>query len=749
MASISANGSKGHHKFTLTVEEVSYDIASNTSYVHYTFVLSAIQSGWNWSSISNIKYTGNIGGNAFSGSISSYGGSGSKTLKDGYFTIPHETDGSKNLGFSFSVTDTSGKNYTPGNASSSGSTWLTQIPRYANITRFDISNVTETSVVINWNADANCDYAWYSKDNGANWSALAYPSMTVSGLTAGTNYNFKIRVRRADSQLTTDSNTIQKATYNYPYVTQAPNFIIGNTLTITISNPLSRSCDIYLKGVDGSEKFGGTITGTTISPFNNDEWVDFLYQSMIDSQSGTYKIRLVCSSVSRDTTVNGGTYSVNGNERPTFSNYTYNDINTTTVALSGSTEQNPIIIKGYSNIQATITTDNKAVPNDYATMSKYRLLIGDKSAEVSYSEDSNVSVTVEGATSKSIQLSAIDSRSLSTVVEKTNATLKEYFKPVVSSMTLSRSDGGVGENVYISFNGTWWNDNFGVQDNGIQHVYYYYKAQNQETYTQGSTIITATYNENTFRGSDIQIDGPVSGGLFAADLSYTIKIVVVDKLGTSDEYIATISSGTPGIAMYDNKVAIGQKYDTQLGGSLQINGVDLKDVYVGNKTMEELVALSLYPVGSLYLSTDSTSPASKYGGTWTQITGRYLYLDNSSGDAGSNNGSTGSTTLTAAQSGLRDHGHSASYTGANFYVRHGKNSGTATVAAGSYTSVETGVGAVWGNGFETANYSHAIDRVNIGGGVTVNNSGSLNATQGHTHTIDLLKYKMYAWVRTA
>lgn len=35
--------------------------------------------------------------------------------------------------------------------------------------------------------------------------------------------------------------------------------------------------------------------------------------------------------------------------------------------------------------------------------------------------------------------------------------------------------------------------------------------------------------------------------------------------------------------------------------------------------------LDYYPVGSLYLSYDSTSPAGLFGGTWTDITGRFLY----------------------------------------------------------------------------------------------------------------------------
>ena len=32
----------------------------------------------------------------------------------------------------------------------------------------------------------------------------------------------------------------------------------------------------------------------------------------------------------------------------------------------------------------------------------------------------------------------------------------------------------------------------------------------------------------------------------------------------------------------------------------------------------------IYPIGSIYMSTNSTSPATLFGGTWEQIKGRFL-----------------------------------------------------------------------------------------------------------------------------
>ena len=50
---------------------------------------------------------------------------------------------------------------------------------------------------------------------------------------------------------------------------------------------------------------------------------------------------------------------------------------------------------------------------------------------------------------------------------------------------------------------------------------------------------------------------------------------------------------------------------------------------------EELL-LQCYPVGAVYISYVSTSPASLFGGTWTPITGRFPYFNAGTGTGGSN-----------------------------------------------------------------------------------------------------------------
>ena len=49
--------------------------------------------------------------------------------------------------------------------------------------------------------------------------------------------------------------------------------------------------------------------------------------------------------------------------------------------------------------------------------------------------------------------------------------------------------------------------------------------------------------------------------------------------------------------------------------------------------------LAMYPVGSVYIAYNSTSPASRFGGSWQAITGRFLYCNAGTGTGGSSSAS--------------------------------------------------------------------------------------------------------------
>lgn len=131
---ITANGSKGHHKFTLTVTESGTSIANNTSTVSFSFTMSAITNSYDWNYTSKcVTAKCTINGSTYTKQIYKYGGSGSLALASGSLTVPHNPDGSKTISMSISVSDGIGASYTTGNASGSSTLTLTTLPRVSDL----------------------------------------------------------------------------------------------------------------------------------------------------------------------------------------------------------------------------------------------------------------------------------------------------------------------------------------------------------------------------------------------------------------------------------------------------------------------------------------------------------------------------------------------------------------------------------------------------------------------------------------
>ena len=63
----------------------------------------------------------------------------------------------------------------------------------------------------------------------------------------------------------------------------------------------------------------------------------------------------------------------------------------------------------------------------------------------------------------------------------------------------------------------------------------------------------------------------------------------------------------------------------------------------------------IYPIGSIYMSVNSTSPATLFGGTWERIKDTFLL---SSGDTYSNGSTGGSATVSLSASQMPRHNHS-------------------------------------------------------------------------------------------
>lgn len=323
---------------------------------------------------------------------------------------------------------------------------------------------------------------------------------------------------------------------------------------------------MYKDSTNGTQLYSGTTTGTSITFTPT---ASILYESIPSNSNAKCVYSVIYGSTSTKTTTGNYTYKIKGTEKPIFTDFAYEDTNSVVTNLTGN---NQILVKGYSNVKAVISTANKATAQSSSTMSNYIMTIGNTSTSpVSYSSTEEVTLSISKVASGEIKVSANDSRGLSTIVSKI-ATFKDYSKPAIAKMSVERSDNGVGENVTLAFEGSWWNDNFGNTQNSIKKIKYSYKRTNSTgDFIEGTTEITFTINEGKFSGS-LVIEGDTSSKGYDVSSSYFIKLLVTDQLDTSEEYQLTLGSGEPAIAIYDNKVAIGQKYDTDEGSKLQVNG---------------------------------------------------------------------------------------------------------------------------------------------------------------------------------
>lgn len=242
MASITGYGSKHSHEFTLEVTETSWSQANNTSDISFTF--SIYKSSYSWSGWSSITYTVTINGTDYTGTIPNYSSGSRMTIKTGTQTVGHDNDGNKLLYFSFSVADGSGQSYTCGNASASGSMYLTAIPRYPAAYQ-SLKSKTDTNITMNWSSDKIIDALYYSINGGSTWNYISNPgtasgTYTINNLVPQTSYTIMTRMKSRDSQLYGNSSSLAIATYDIARFDNLTQIIHGDTNQIKITNPGNR-----------------------------------------------------------------------------------------------------------------------------------------------------------------------------------------------------------------------------------------------------------------------------------------------------------------------------------------------------------------------------------------------------------------------------------------------------------------------------------------------------------------------------
>lgn len=453
---------------------------------------------------------------------------------------------------------------------------LPNIPRYAVINSFGATVDSPTNIACTWSTDKYCSAIYYSTNGGGSWSSSVGSgtsgSFNISGLTANTNYSVMLSVLAGDSGLTTESSALSRTTW-YISTTAFSNFNLGTDVTATItraSSTMTHSIDVYAKNPDDVEYTlikGYTGVGTSqLISFTSGE-LDTIYALIPTKQ---YANILLITTTYIGATSYGVTYSSLQNAtvvsaNPTFTTFTYADVNATTLALTGNSQT---LIKGYSNVTATITTANKAIAIKGATMSSYTLVIGSSNTFVAYSSGSTVTATLNAITNSVMVVRAIDSRGNYTEAQLTATGYHNYSSPTVINGTAVRTDN-IEEETTLEYDGAFYNYDFGDVTNTVTATYSY-KITTDANYTAGGTALTPTASGQTYSDS-LVIAGDDGASGFLQLNSYNIKIVVTDEL-SSVTYYTVLNSGSPNLAIHQDGVSVNGTYDTTKDNGLQVTG---------------------------------------------------------------------------------------------------------------------------------------------------------------------------------
>jgi hypothetical protein len=250
-----------------------------------------------------------------------------------------------------------------------------------------------------------------------------------------------------------------------------------------------------------------------------------------------------------------------------------------------------------------------------------------------FTEEDITTNTLSSSGKIPIHVSVKDSRGRSS--EQTiEVNVKAYNLPAVTSLSVKRcnSNGTANEQgayVQVIFDAT------ADPVNNTNTVAY--KLEYKKTSATVFSAVNYPQYNNVFSLSGITY-------LFSADTgsSYNVQITITDAFGSIvKKEIAPTAATIMHWKANGRGIGLGkvsEKDDTvDVGWNMDMNSKQIKNLKAPTdendavpKMYADAIISKAYPVGAIYMSTSSTSPASLFGGTWEKISERFLFAANDS-----------------------------------------------------------------------------------------------------------------------
>ena len=557
-------------------------------------------------------------------------------------------------GFTLMVTNVSLRS-----GSISGTASINSVDRSAPSVSASVSNVDVSTAKLSASSNVPCDVWEYTLNNGGSWSRFSTASVTsvscnLTGLSAYTDYSIKVRARKTSNRVYGTSAAAafktqgqSRITSTYPVQIDAESPVI--TYDVTVYASFSHKIALLAGDTSLIEEYdvtlpvGSTTQQIVLTSAQRGSILSHMAENKTLTASLVLKTYSGSAQIGQSSVANVNLNTSAQNSAPIFTSYTYEDVNSACVAVTGNAQ---VIVRNQSDLK--ITVGPVTVKNE-ASVASYRAVVGKNTYTSATNEITVGAVDLRG--NLSVVVTVIDSRGYECSVTQ-EISVMNYEPPSIVSSQVRRVNE-VDATVELSFSGDFTSLSIeGVSKNSIVLAQYRTKQTSAEAWGEWTTItVQQSYGSFSFETENLtSLD---------ADYSFNFEVQVTDEF-SSDTEALVLPQGKPLMSFKSKKVGINvptPQAALDLEGGLRIDGKNFLDY--------------LHPIGSIYMSTNTANPSDLFGGEWEAYAqGRVIVGVGNNGETEYTLGITGGKDIIK---NTHNHYTTMSYDGAGLYSNQSSN----------------------------------------------------------------------------
>lgn len=413
-----------------------------------------------------------------------------------------------------------------------------------------LSTKTETTIVLSWNSDIFLRQLSYSIDGGLNFITAEGSGnegwINIYDLSPNTVYTIILKgIEYGGNEVFSD--ILQIETYDFPHLLEAPNFVLGEKLTLYFYNPLQKYLTINLIANNGIVVSSDIINTNKLEGFNDTVVVDTLYRSIPNEKKARYKVKIETGDGYTKEEY-GGYYLANREDcEPFLAGCFYEDRDPFAVTITGNDQ---IIIQKKSWVYYRV---NSIKAQKYATIKKASIFVNGEEILLSLEGESGEGFggSVDSCTDTEAFFTVEDSRGFVTQ-ESIKIRICPWKSPtaiIVAERTTTP------QQVKIKVTA----DYSPVLGQNTVTIKLYTKKKTESTY---NFLLNLNNNEETLI-------------TLGQDYDWDLKIEITDRFGGINTYFSSVPRYIPLIFVDSQKYSVGINCYPNANSTLEIKGEDI------------------------------------------------------------------------------------------------------------------------------------------------------------------------------